>query len=417
MELGVGSGLAACAVTAKARPTRSANARVVVGVMGVHGRGMALAQGFASRPNVEVAYLCDVDTRAVEAALAALKTVQQTPAQGIDDFRRILEDPHVDALVIATPNHWHAPATILACAARKHVYVEKPCSYSAQEGEWAVAAARKHNRVVTMGTQRRSWPGIVQAIDRLRHGDIGTVRYARTWYNNRRPAIGRGRQVDPPAWLNYELWQGPAARRPFKDNLVHYNWHWHWHWGNGELGNNGVHAVDLARWGMQVDFPTRVSSSGGRYRFDDDQETPDTQLVAFEFDKRVILWEAVSWSPMGPGGSSFGVTFHGDEGTLTIKDGGYEIHDSHLKQVASFSGTAGDAEHLDDFLACVRDGKHPSADIEEAHKSTLMCHLGNISQQVGRALRINPQDGHIIDDADAASRWGREYAPGWEPKV
>lgn len=178
-----------------------------------------------------------------------------TKPQVVADFRRILDDKSVDVLVVAAPNHWHAPATILGCSAGKHVYVEKPCSHTAQEGEWAVQAARKNNRVVQMGSQRRSWPVVQEAIERIHKGDLGQVLYARCWYNNRRPAIGSGTQQTPPEWLNWDLWQGPSTRVDFKDNIVHYNWHWHWHWGNGELGNNGIHGIDVARWGLQVHFP------------------------------------------------------------------------------------------------------------------------------------------------------------------
>ncbi len=177
--------------------------------------------------------------------------------------------------------------------------------------------------------------------------------------------------------------RGRQLRRPYKDNLLHYNWHWHWHWGNGELGNNGVHALDLARWGLGVDYPTKVSSNGGKYRFEDDQETPDTNIVTLEFGQRAILWEGISWSPTGPSGSAFGVSFHGDKGTLELFDSGYRIVDMQRNEVDSHSSPAGDAEHFEDFVRCIRDGGRPTADIEEGHKSTLLCHLGNISYRVG----------------------------------
>ncbi len=278
-------------------------------------------------------------------------------------------------------------------------------------------AARQNNRVVTMGTQRRSWQPIIQAMEKLHSGEIGPVRYARCWYANRRPTIGIGKQVEVPEWLDFELWQGPAPRRPYKDNLLHYNWHWHWHWGNGELGNNGVHALDLARWGMGVDYPTRVTSAGGRYRFEDDQETPDTHLATFEFGKRAILWEGLSCFPMGPGGTAFGVTFHGDKGTLELFDAGYRIYDMQRNQIAEFKGPASDTDHFDNFLNCIREGGRPSADIEEGHKSTLLCHLGNIAVRTGHTLNVDPTNGHILDDAQTAGLWNREYEPGWKPTL
>ena len=389
-----------------------------VAVMGVNNRGFHLALAFCERPAVTVTRICDVDSRALEKAVREVSAKQGTAPQGTADFRHALDDPEVDILIVATPNHWHVPATILGVSAGKHVYVEKPCSHTAQEGEWAVAAARRHNKVVTTGTQRRSWGPIRAAMDCLRAGEIGEVRYARSWYRSRRTSIGHGTQGDPPAWLDYELWQGPAPRRPYRDNLIHYNWHWHWHWGNGELGNNGVHALDLARWGLGVDFPTRVTSAGGHYRFDDDQETPDTHMVAFEFGARAITWEGVSWSPWGPGGSAFGVTFHGDTGTMELFDVGYRVYDLQNKMVREVSGGSAESDHVDDFLRCVRTGGVPNADIEIGHRSALLCHLGNMAHRTGQVLSVDPQNGHILQaDPAVTALWGREYAPGWQPQV
>ena len=186
--------------------------------------------------------------------------------------------------LVAAPDHWHAPAAILACQAGKHVYVEKPCCHNPREGELAIAAARRHKRVVQVGTQRRSWPGVIEGIDKLRTGAIGRVLYSRGWYNNRRASIGHGKPAPVPAWLDYTLWQGPVPERPYRDNILPYFWHWYWHWGTGELGNNGVHALDMCRWGLGVDYPTHVSSGGGRYRYDDDGQTPDTHTVTYDFD-------------------------------------------------------------------------------------------------------------------------------------
>ena len=233
-----------------------------IGVMGVNGRGGALCKAFISQ-KAEVAYVCDVDRNVLQRGVAAVANDQGKAPKGIEDLRVMLDDKTIDAIAIAAPNHWHAPATILGCSHGKHVYVEKPCSHNPREGELAVEAARKYDRVVTMGSQRRSWPAIVEAIGKLHAGDLGKLHYARAWYNNRRGSIGHGKQVDPPSYLNWELWQGPAPEKPFKDNLVHYDWHWHWHYGNGEHGNNGVHALDVARWGMSTDYPIRVPTGGG----------------------------------------------------------------------------------------------------------------------------------------------------------
>ncbi|MGY8690587.1 MAG: Gfo/Idh/MocA family protein, partial [Verrucomicrobiales bacterium] len=248
---------------AKAQESTPSN-RVRVGVMGLS-RGMAHVKSYLEIPGVEVAYLCDVDKRRLESAAQHVAKEQDTKPQTVTDFRKILEDKSIDALSIAAPNFWHAPATIMACQAGKHVYVEKPGSHNAFEATRMVEVALEHKRVVQMGNQRRSLPSFINGIAKLHEGVIGKVTYARCWYDNARQGIGKGMETPVPDWLDYDLWQGPALERPYKDNLVHYNWHWHWHWGNGELGNNGVHALDIARWGLKVDLPEKVSYTGGRY--------------------------------------------------------------------------------------------------------------------------------------------------------
>ena len=389
----------------------------MLGVMGVNGRGMQLAQGFNSGGGAEIAYLCDVDERAMARAVKSVSDKQARVPQGVKDFRRILDDKNVDALVIAAPDHWHAPATILACAAGKHVYCEKPACHNPREGEWMVAAARKHQRIVQLGTQRRSYPAVIEAIEKLKSGAVGRVLFSRGWYNNTRASIGHGKAAPAPDWLDYELWQGPAPERPFQDNLVHYNWHWFWHWGTGELGNNGIHALDVCRWGLGVDYPMRVTSGGGKYRFDDDQETPDTQTVTFDFGDKSITWEGRSWHPRGFEGSAFGIAFYGEKGTMVIDGANYKVFDFKGAEIDKGGGPGGDARHYQNFLECIRSGKKPSADIEEGHKSTLLCHLGNIAWRTGRTLHCDPKNGRILDDAKAMALWGREYRKGWEPKV
>jgi predicted dehydrogenase len=419
------TGAAAAAAFAAGHQTRTAEAapaspseKISIGIMGLNGRGGAILRGMLKSGQVDVAYLCDVDERAAERAAKYAGENQSSVPKTVTDFRRILDDKSVDVLVCAAPNHWHAPATIMACGAGKHVYVEKPCSYSPAEGEMAVAAARKNDRIVQMGNQRRSWPGIVEGIKKVHDGELGKVLYSRTWYNNRRSSIGYGKQTDPPAWLDWELWQGPAPRRPYKDNVVHYNWHWHWHWGNGELGNNGVHAIDVARWGLQVDFPDRVTAGGGKYRHDDDQETPDTMMVTYDFPNQTsITWEGLSWSPLGPHDSRFGISLHGTEGSMVIRGGGYVQYDMQGKEIGSGSGAAGDQDHFADFFRGVREHRQTHSDIAGAHKSTLLCHLGNIAYRTSSVLNTDPKNGHILDNAEAASHWSREYAKGWEPKV
>lgn len=400
------------------RTARGANETIIVGVVGTGGRGTTHASTFASIPGVKVGYVCDVDEKRAGNAGDVVKKATGEAPQAVGDFRRILDDKSVDAIVVATCNHWHAPAAILGCAAGKHVYVEKPCSHNAHEGELLVAAARKYNRVVQMGNQRRSWPKIIEAIELVRGGGIGRAYFAQGSYHNNRPSIGVGKEAPVPEGLDFELWQGPAPRRPYRDNILHYNWHWFWHWGNGELGNNGIHTIDVCRWGLGVDYPTRVTSSGGRYRFRDDQETPDTHIVSFEFeDRKAISWEGLSCNTFKPGGSGSEVVFHGEEGALAISAGGYSIFDTKGKVVKTVKGPGGDSDHVTNFLEAIRGNAKPNSEIEEGHKSTLLCHLGNIAHRTGRTILCDTKDGKIVGDADAMKQWSREYAPGWEPKV
>jgi predicted dehydrogenase len=389
-----------------------------IGVMGVNGRGAALARGFMGLGNVRISHICDVDSDVAQRVASGLEKDFSTKVQVESDFRRLLDDKHIDAMVVATPNHWHAPATILACAAGKHVYVEKPCSHTPEEGELGILAARKHKRVVTMGSQRRSWPAIQQAIEKIHAGEIGDVHYARCWYNNRRDSIGTGKEVTPPSGLDWDMWQGPAVRQPFRNNVLHYHWHWYWAWGNGELGNNGIHGIDLARWGLNVTYPSRVTAGGGKYRHQDDQQTPDTMMVTFDFPgNKTITWEGLSWSPLGPHKSRFGLSFHGTKGSIVIHDPGYTIFDLQDKEVSTHVDRGGDSDHLRDFVAAIGEGRAANADILEAHRSTLLCHLGNIAYRANSVLITDPNDGHIQNLSAPQAWWSKEYEAGWKPEV
>lgn len=394
----------------------SPNRKVVVGVMGLS-RGRALATSFAKQADVEVKYVAETDKNRAASGAKALEDGGSKAPIVVSDFRKILDDREVDALIVAAPNHWHAPATILACAAGKHVYVEKPCSHNPREGELMVEAARKHKRAVQMGTQRRSSKTIIEGLQKMWEGKIGRVYHSKAWYGAARGPIGRGKATEVPPNLDYELWQGPAPRRPYMDNVIPYNWHWFWHWGNGELGNNGVHSLDICRWGLQVDFPTKVVSAGGRYAFDDDQQTPDTHDVAFEFEgRKSIAWTALSCNRHA---EDF-VVFYGEKGSLVIDGNGtYHFFNEIDKVTEENKSNQGDIEHIVDFVTAIRN-ETPlklNQEILEGHKSTLLCHLGNISQRTSRTLKCNPNDGHIIGDDEAMQLWSREYAPGWEPKV
>ena len=401
-----------------ARAGASPGERVRLGVMGANGRGSELIRGFSSLGGAEIAYVCDVDSRAIGKGVKAVNAEKQSQEpKGVKDFRRILEDRNVDALVVAAPDHWHGPATILACAAGKHVYVEKPACHNPQEGEWMVAASRKHRRVVQLGTQRRSYPGIREGIEHLHQGLLGRVLFVRGWYNNTRASIGVGKPAPVPSWLDFDLWQGPAPDRPYKDNIIHYNWHWFWHWGTGELGNNGIHSLDVCRWGLGVDYPLHVTCGGGKYRFEDDQETPDTQVVTFDFGGKSIVWEGRSWHPRGFEGSGFGAAFYGERGTMIMDGGTYKVFDFNGKEMAQQQAKGGDSLHYQNFLDAIRADRRPNADIEDGYKSTLLCHLGNIAWRTGRALKLDAQTHGIVGDPEAAALWSREYRSGWTPQV
>ncbi len=415
-----GAGIALTMPLDKARGAiLGANEKIVVAVIGTGGRGTDHCKTLAGRAGVEVGYVCDVDKSHIDRAAGVVSKQQPGRApKTAADFRNVLQDKSVDAVVIATCNHWHAPIAILACAAGKHVYVEKPCSHNPHEGEQMVEAARKHKRVVQMGNQRRSWPHMIETMERIRNGSaIGRAYYAQCWYTNSRLSIGKGKEMAPPADLDYALWQGPAPHRPFHSNYLHYNWHWFWNWGNGELGNNGVHFLDLCRWGLGVDYPTAVTSTGGRLRYNDDQETPDTNVGTWQFGgNKSIAWEGYSCTKL-PFGRFPDILFHGEKGTLAISGDNYTIYDLKGKQVEAIKGTGKDEAHLDNFFDAVRGSAKPNSEIEEGHKTTMLCHLGNIAYRMQRGLRCDPASGRILDDKQAMGLWKREYEPGWESNI
>jgi predicted dehydrogenase len=398
-------------------------------VMGVNSRGNELSMAFV-RMGADVAYICDVDSRAVEATAARVSELQERPPRSTTDFRRALDDPSVDILVVAAPDHWHAPAAILALSAGKHVYLEKPCGHRPGEGELLVAAQQRFGKVVQMGNQQRSSPESIDLMEEIRNGVIGRPYYGRAWYANTRGSIGRGRPAPVPEWLDYELWQGPAPRTPYRDNVVHYNWHWFWRWGTGEICNNGTHEIDVCRWALGVDYPTRVTSSGGRYHFDDDWECPDTQIASFDFGNgATITWEGRSCNGRGIEGRGRGASIHGTRGTAVVDRSGYQIFDQEGNEIVRRmrpapeegmdtrgGGTLTDL-HIANFLDCIRNGNTPNAHIEGGHKSQLLCHLGNIAQRTSGAMECDPETGRILNNAVAMKLWEREYEPGWEPRV
>ncbi|HET7626591.1 MAG TPA: Gfo/Idh/MocA family oxidoreductase [Verrucomicrobiae bacterium] len=409
-----------------------ANDKITTAVIGTNGRGIAHIDCLARIPGVEISYICDVDDRAIAKGLKEVSKKQKTEAKGLKDFRKALEDKSLDAVTIATPDHWHTPMAILAMQAGKHVYLEKPCSQNPYEGEILLAAVNKYRRVVQMGAQRRSSAHMRQIIPEIHAGLIGKTYFGKGWYANNRGSIGHGKPAPVPEWLDYELWQGPAPRRPFIDNLVHYNWHWRWIYGTGEALNNGTHEIDVARWALGVDWPSRVSSNGGRYAFQDDWETPDTQTISWDFPEgKSMSWESRSCNDFPVEGRARGTLIYGTEGTALLDGNDYIIYDQKRKIVKqakgdevvdptntiSASGIGMDTAHVANFIETIRGKDQLTCPISEGYKSVTLLHLGNIAWRVGRELHCDTTNGHIANDADAMKLWRREYEPGWEPKV
>jgi predicted dehydrogenase len=376
-------------------------------VMGVHGRGRDHVRGFSAFEDVEIAYLIDPDENVFAKALEAVDRRQKQPPKLEKDVRRALEDKTVDALAIAAPDHWHALATIWGCQAGKHVYVEKPISHNLLEGRKMVDAARKYNRIVQVGTQRRSVSHFLSAAEFIRSGKLGKVPFVRTCIAGNRPSIGHAKDEVVPKGVDYDLWLGPAAERPFNPNRFHYKWHWNWDYGTGEIGNNGIHALDVVRMVLGLDSPERITCGGGKYFYDDDQQTPDTQVATFDFPGTCVVWEHRIWSKTGFGGESWGVVLYGQNGTLVFDKKGWHVEDGI--EASDKASDQFDAVHFRNFLDCIKDGKRPNADIEEGHKSTRLCHLGNIALRTGRTLRFDAKTETIVDDPEANKLLGRNY--------
>ncbi len=397
--------------------------RLRVGVMGL-GRGLAHISAWLQVPNVEITALCDVDRRRIDEGLRAVeKGGQKTAPQTGLDFRRFLEGDTLDVLSVAACNFWHTPAALLAVQAGKHVYVEKPGSHTAHEATLLAAAAQKYSRHVQQGTQRRSLPAMREAMQRLKEGAIGKVTAARCYYDSERGSIGRGKETPPPEWLDWTMWQGPCLERAFKDNLVPYNWHWHWHYGGGELANNGVHALDLALWGIseahgRVLTPQRVTCTGGRYHFSDDQETPDTALLAADFGPCAVTWDGSSCHKRTGGEKHAFVTFYGDAGTLALSSEGYTLYDKGGKETGRNTPPFTDLPHFQNLADAIRSGAALNCPASEGQRGAMLCHLGNIALRTGGVVEYDGARQQLKDPSKAAAAlWSREYRKGWEPKA
>ena len=429
--LAIGAAGLAVGTTAKSyAQIMGANERLNFAIIGLNGRAYAhLSSLKANHQAARVAYVCDVESNILEKfATNAEKAMGDAPTAE-NDYRKILERKDVDAITIATPDHWHTPMAIAGLQAGKHVYVEKPCSHNPAEGAMLVEAQKKYGKLVQMGTQQRSSPHTIEIIDKMHSGLIGRPYFAKTWYSNTRKSIGVGKEVAVPATLDWDLWQGPAPRRPYKSNIQPYNWHWFWIYGTGETLNNGTHEVDVSRWALGADYPKRVTASGGRYHFHDDWQFYDTLMTTFEYDDMTITWEGRSCQGMKDYGRDRGSVIMGTNGSVLVDRDGYEIYDLNGKKINEFkTGTTTSSAdllgrdsmtdaHFANFIDGIRTGEQLRAPIAVGNVAVTMLQLSNISWKVRRDLHLDPKNGHIIGDPEAAKMWGREYQKGWEPHV
>ena len=418
------AGAAASAATTGTRGASvSANNKVTLAVMGVRGRGKPLIKYFGEMADVDLKYLCDVDQNVVEPAMKIAEEGQGKRPELVEDIRRVLDDKEIDGIVVATPMHWHAPATILACQAGKDVYVEKPVSHNVREGRLMVEAARKHGRIVQVGTQARSRPNTQKFVDYVHSGKLGEVHMVKVWNCQMRRNIGFKPDEPVPSGINYDLWTGPIPQLPFNRNRFHGTVNWHWHYGAGDLGNDGIHWIDVARWVLGVGYPNEISGMGRKLYFDDDQQTPDTQVVTFNYDNKVFSYEMRLWNPYRMNGGQNGVEVYGTEGKAVAgyfddsRRYGFKIYDKQDRMMHyELAGEKGRNPHYAAFIDCIRSRKKPSADIEDGHLSTALCHLGNRVGRLNRTLRFDPDTESILDDPEANKYLTREYRDHWSSK-
>jgi predicted dehydrogenase len=385
----------------------------------------------AKMPGMEVACVCDVDSRARDWAAGEVAAASGKAPRKEVDIRRVLEMKDVDAVFAEVPDHWHAPMAWMTMEAGKDIYCEKPCTFTPSEGDILIAVQKKTGRVFEMGNQRRSSAAYRPAVEALRQGIIGEIKYGRCWYQNNRPNIGPRVAAPVPDWLDWDLWQGPAPRvSEFHDNYIHYNWHWFYRWGTGEALNNGTHFVDILRWGLGVEYPTLVESVGGRFRYHDDWEWPDTQMITYQFgDAAAGSWEGRSCNSTPVDGYGVGVAFYGENGTVLLGGGNeYKILDmkgaviKHETSELTFEpgnlinpSERLDQIHFKNWFAAIRTGSPLNSTIRDACISTQLVQLGNIAQRVGASIAVNPVSGELVNPSpEASALFTRDYEPGWE---
>ncbi len=406
------------------------NDRLNFAVIGLNGRAYAhLASLKANRGNARISHVCDVDSNILKKFADTTQQEMGEAPKTDKDFRNILTEKDLDAITIATPEHWHAPMAIAGLQAGKHVYLEKPSSHNPAEGEMLVQAQQKYRKLVQLGTQQRSSPHTIEIVEKIHEGSIGRPYFGKAWYVNTRKSIGTGKEIPVPPQLDWDLWQGPAPRRPYRDNVHPYNWHFFKLYGTGETLNNGTHEVDVCRWALGVNYPQRITSSGGRYHFKDDWQFYDTLVTSFEYEDKMISWDGKSCQGMKYYGRDRGSTIMGTTGTVLIDRGGYEIYDlkgnktselkaGHAASSADLIGSDSMTDaHFANFIAGIRNGEKLNAPIAVGNVSVTMLQLSNVAWEVKRELHLDAKDGRIQEDPEAMKVWGRDYEKGWAPHV
>lgn len=407
-----------------------ANDRIQTAIFGCYRRFGGIAPALTKLDNVDITYVCDVDSRRQEEAVGKVKEWAGTAPKGEKDLRKILDAADVDAVFHATPDHWHAPGTWMSVDAGKHVYVEKPCSHNPREGEILIALHNATDRVIQMGNQQRSATKSQEIMSEIHNGVIGHPYRAVAFYSNSRGRVPNANRVAAPDYLDWELFQGPAPRQPYVDILGDYNWHWFWHWGTGETGNNATHELDVARWALQVTYPREVQVQAAKRHFIDDPWTMyDTMDATFIFPgEKVIKWDGKSRNGYHTYDSDRGTIIYGTEGSVFVNRNGYKLYDRAGKLVkegksgGQEAGTAlgggGDTTdaHIHNFLETIRGKAKLNAPIDEGAISTQLCHYANISYRMGnKALEIDPTTGRFTKKKVMKKFWSREYEKGWEP--
>lgn len=410
---------------------KGANDRLRVAVIGVNGRGQAHMSAFTKLPNVAVTHLVDVDSKVLAKRAGEFAAKGNPAPETVHDYRRMLDSRAIDVVTVATPDHWHAKLAIDAMDAGKHVYLEKPIGMVPAEGEALIAVQARTRRHLQVGNQQRSSQETRQLADLVRAGELGEIYEAQTWYANNRVSIGRGQEVPPPAHLDWDLWQGPRPRGPYRSNLVPYNWHWFWKYGTGETCNNAMHELDVARWLMGLTYPRTVSARGSRrfYR-GDDWEMYDTLALDLVYaDGRTIRWDGNSCNGMERYGRGRGVLFLGTRGSAIVDRNGFELFDLAGKPIrkvvaaasSETTGTVGegalDVYHAGNLIDVIRGRANALASpIREGHISTTLCHLGNIAYRTGSVLTLDAATGRP-SSPEAMKLWSVDYEPGWEVKA